>query len=66
MSDKIDILPPGNSRCLGGKSIAVTRSFFTALALISGAAIAGIAVMSCFRKKQPATTRETITSSVPP
>lgn len=39
---------------LGGKSIAVTGSFFTALALISGAAIAGILLISCFRKRQPA------------
>ncbi len=43
---------------LGGKSIAVTGSFFTALALISGAAIAGILLISCFRRKQPAASGE--------
>lgn len=39
---------------LGGRSIAVTGSFYTSLALISGAAVAGIALMSCFTRKQPA------------
>lgn len=38
---------------LGGKSIAVTGSFFAALAMISGAAIAGIVLVSCFKKTQP-------------
>lgn len=39
---------------LGGRSIAATGSFYTSLALISGAAVAGIALMSCFTRKQPA------------
>ena len=39
---------------LGGKSIALTGSFYTALVLISCAAIAGVVLISCFRKKQPA------------
>lgn len=41
---------------LGGKSIALTGSFYTALVLISGAAMAGMILISCFRKKQPAGT----------
>lgn len=41
---------------LGGKSIALTGSFYTALVLISGAALAGMILISCLRKKQPAGT----------
>jgi predicted MFS family arabinose efflux permease len=45
---------------LGGKSIAVTGSFFTSLALISGAAVAGIGLMAFFRTKQPSGTEEAV------
>jgi len=41
---------------LGGKSIALTGNFYTALVLISGAALAGMILIACFRKKQPAGT----------
>lgn len=51
---------------LGGMSIGKTGSFFTALTLISVAAVVGIVLIACFRKKQPVVAGELAGDATPP
>ena len=50
---------------LGGMSIGKTGSFFSALALISAAAVVGIILIACFKNNQPAAAGELTGGVVP-